>query len=183
MATDIEICSNALIMIGHGAIASFTDGGAGANTAAALYETTYESLLSQHRWRFAAAKITLSRVTSSPLNEWTYAYQLPANYIAGFGIHPRVDYEIYEDKLLSNMDTIDLDYIFKPDESKIPAHFQRLLEFSLASIFAIPVTDNSSKAAEYRKMYEDQLRRAKYIDSQARPSDAIIDSPLVDARY
>jgi len=183
MATDIEICSNALTMIGHGAIASFTDGGAGANTAAALYETTYESLLSQHRWRFATAKVTLNQLTSSPLNEWSYAYQLPANYISGFGVHPRVDYEIYEDKLLTNANNIDLDYVFKPDESKMPAHFQRLLEFNLASIFAIPVTDNSSKAGEYHSMYEDQLRRARYTDSQARPADAIVDSPLVDARY
>jgi len=65
----------------------------------------------------------------------------------------------------------------------MPAHFQRLLELNLAAIFAIPVTDNSSKAGEYYKMYEDQLRRARYTDSQARPADAIIDSPLVDARY
>ena len=183
MATDIEICSNALIMVGHGPIASFTDGGAGANTAAALYNTTYESLLSQYRWRFASAKQTLNKLTASPLNEWTNAFQLPSNYIVAIGIHPRVDYEIYEDKILTNASAIDLDYIFKPSESKLPGYFQRLLEFNLASVFAIPVTDNSTKAEEYRKMYEDQLKRSRYTDSQARPVDAIYDSPLIDARY
>jgi len=183
MATDIEICSNALIMVGHGAIASFSDGGAGANTASAFYEVTYKDLLAQHRWRFASAKTTLNRLTAKPLNEWSYAFQLPANYIVGFGVHPRVDYEIYEDKIYSNSESIDLDYIFKPSESQIPSHFQRLLEFSLASIFAVPVTDNSSKAIEYRKMYELQLKKARFIDSQARPADAIIDSPFVDVRY
>jgi len=183
MATDIEICSNALIMIGHGAISSFTDGGAGANTAAALYEATYENLLSQHRWRFASAKKKLNKSTSTPLNEWSYVYQLPANYIVAFGVHPRVDYEIYEDKLLSNSSSIDIDYVFKIDEAKVPGYFQRLLEFNLASVFAIPVTDNSTKAEEYRKMYESQLKKARFIDSQARPAVAIIDSPLVDARY
>jgi hypothetical protein len=183
MATDIEICSNALIMVGHGPIASFTDGGAGANTASALYLTTYESLLSQYRWRFASAKATLNKLTATPLNDWPNAFQLPSNYIVGVGIHPRVDYEIFEDKLYSNTDAVDIDYIFKPSETTLPGYFQRLLEFNLASIFAIPVTDNSTKAEEYRKMYEDQLRRARFTDSQARPSDAIIDSPLIDARY
>ncbi len=183
MATDIEICSNALIMVGHGPIASFTDGGAGANTASALYSTTYESLLSQHRWRFASAKAALSKLTATPQNEWSYAFQLPSGYIVAIGVHPRVDYEIYEDKLYSNANEIDLDYIFKPSETILPGYFQRLLEFNLASIFAIPVTDNSTKAEEYRKMAEGQLRRSRFTDSQARPTDAIIDSPLVDVRY
>jgi len=183
MATNIEICSNALVMVGHGSIASFTEGGAGANTASALYETTYESLLSQYRWHFASAKATLSRLTAAPLNEFTYAYQLPANYISSTGIHPRVDYEIYEDKLYCNETTIDLDYVFKPDESKLPGYFQRALEFNLAAVFAIPVTDNSTKAEEYRKMFEDQLKRARYVDSQSRPVDAIVDSPFISVRY
>ena len=74
-------------------------------------------------------------------------------------------------------------YIFKPDESKLPGYFQRLLEFNLASIFAIPVTDNSTKAEEYRKMYEVQLRQSRYTDSQSRPANAIMDSPLIEARY
>ena len=183
MATNIQICSNALIMVGHGPIASFTDGGAGANTAAALYLTTYESLLSQHRWRFASAKATLNKLTATPQNEWSSAFQLPSNYIVAIGVHPRVDYEIYEDKLYSNVNSIDIDYIFKPDESKLPSYFQRLLEFSLAAIFAIPVTDNSTKAEEYRKMANDQLRKSRFTDSQARPSNAIVDSPLIEARY
>jgi hypothetical protein len=170
-------------MVGHGPIASFTEGGAGANTASALYSTTYESLLATYRWRFASAKKTLNKLTATPLNEFTNAFQLPSGYIVGVGIHPRVDYEIFEDLLYSNADALDIDYIFKPDETTLPGYFQRLLEFNLASIFAIPITDNSTKAEEYRKMYEDQLRRARFIDSQARPVDAIIDSPLIDARY
>jgi len=182
MATDIEICSNALIMVGHGPIASFTDGGAGANTATALYATTYESVLSQHRWRFASAKMALSKLTATPQNEWSNAFQLPANYITTTKVYPVTDYEIFEDKLYSNADSIDIDYIFKPDESKLPSYFQRLLEFNLASIFAIPVTDNSTKAEEYRKMAEDQLKRARFTDSQARPTDAIVDSPFIETR-
>jgi hypothetical protein len=181
--TNIQICSNALILVGHGAIASFTDGGAGANTAAALYDTTYENLLSQYRWRFASAKKSLNRLVSAPLNEFEFAYQMPSNYIVSVGINPRVDFEIYEDKLYTNASAVDLDYIFKPDESKLPGYFQRLLELNLASIFAIPVTDNSTKAEEYRKMYSDQLRAARNIDSQSRPANAIMDSPLVDARF
>jgi len=182
MATSIEICSNALNLIGHGSIASFTEGGAGANIAAALYETTYKDLLSQHRWRFASAKATLSRLVATPANKWSYAFQLPADYIVAIYVYPNTDYEIYEDKLYSNMDALDLDYIFKPDESKMPAYFQRVLEFNLAAVFAVAITDNPSKSEEYRRMYDTQLRRARFTDAQARPPRAIVDSPFIDVR-
>ena len=176
MATSIEICSNALNLIGHGSIASFTDGGAGANIADALYETTYKDLLSQHRWRWASAKVGLS------VNTWSYAYQLPANYIIATSIYPSMDYEIYEDKLYTNSQTVDLDYVYHAPEAEMPAYFQRVLEFMLASVFAIAITDNSSKAEEYRRMFDYNLRRARFTDSQARPTKAIVDSPFIEAR-
>ena len=182
MATDISMCSNALLLIGHSTISSFTDPGAGPEVAANLYDTTYENLLTQHRWRFATAKRQLSQLTSSPLNEWQYAYTLPADYLTGFRVYPSTDYEIYENKLYSNENEIAIDYIFKPDESRLPAYFVKLMEFHLAAQFAIPVTDNTAKAEEYRRMYEDQLRRAKFIDSQARPSDGFVDSPFLEVR-
>ena len=182
MATSIEVCSNALNLIGHGSIASFTEGGAGANIANALYETTYKDLLSQHRWRFASAKTTLAQLVATPANTWSYAYQLPVNYIIATSIYPNAPYEIYEDKLYTNSSVVDLDYIYKAAESTMPAYFQRVLEYLLASVFAIAITDNSSKAEEYRRMYDYNLRRARFTDSQSRPTTAIVDSPFVEAR-
>ena len=182
MATSIEICSNALNLIGHGSIASFTDGGAGANIADALYETTYKDLLSQHRWRWASAKVGLSQLVATPVNTWGYAYQLPANYIIATSIYPSMDYEIYEDKLYTNSQTVDLDYVYHAPEAEMPAYFQRVLEFMLASVFAIAITDNSSKAEEYRRMFDYNLRRARFTDSRARPTKAIVDSPFIEAR-
>jgi hypothetical protein len=182
MATDISMCSNALLLIGHSTISSFTDPGAGPEVASNLYETTYENMLTMHRWRFATGKASLSRLTATPLNEWDYAFTLPANYLMMIRVYPDSDYELYENKLYSNQQEVDIDYVFKPDESRLPAYFVKLMEFHLASQFAIPVTDNTAKAEAYRVMYENQLRRAKFIDSQSRPSDAIVDSPFLEAR-
>jgi len=182
MATDISMCSNALLLIGHDTISAFTDPGAGAKVASNLYTTTYENLLTLHRWRFASAKSSLSKLTATPLNEWTNAFSLPSGYLTAIKVYPNTDFEIYENKLYANTATIELDYIFKPDESRLPAYFVKLMEFHLATQFSIPVTDNSTKAEEYRNMYEDQLRRSKFVDSQARPNDAIVSSPFTEVR-
>lgn len=182
MATAISMCSNALLLIGHSTISSFTDPGAGPQVASNLYDTTYENLLSQHRWRFAMAKRDLARLTSSPLNEWQYAFALPSDYLTNVRVYPDVDFEIYENKLYANHKEVSLDYVFKPSEARLPPYFVKLMEFHLAAQFAIPVTDNTAKAEEYRRMYEDQLRRSKYIDSQARPSDGFVDAPFIEVR-
>ena len=182
MATDISMCSNALLLIGHSTISSFTDPGSGPVVASNLYETTYENMLTLHRWRFATSKAALSRLTATPLNEWDYAFTLPSDYLMMVRVYPDADYELYENKLFSNQQEVEIDYVFKPDESRLPPYFVKLMEFHLAAQFAIPITDNSTKAEEFRKMFEDQLRRAKYIDSQSRPGDAIVDSPFLESR-
>ena len=182
MATDIDLCSNALLLIGDDVITSFTDAGAGAKVASNLYESSYENILSLHRWRFAVGKIQLSQLVSTPVNQFKYAYQLPADLLTMIRTYPDSDYEIYEDKLYSNHSSVEIDYVFTPDESKLPAYFIKLMEFYLASQFAIPVTDNTSKAEQYNAMFEEQLKRARFLDSQGRPGDPVTSSPLVDVR-
>lgn len=182
MATSISMCSNALLLIGHGTISSFTEGGAGALVASNLYDSSYENLLTLHRWRFASGKVSLSRLTATPLNEWDYAFQLPANYMLINRVIPDTDYEIFEDKIYSNQQTLDIDYVFKPAESELPAYFVKLVEYYLASQFAVPVTDNSTKGQLYDGMFQSQLRQAKFADASARPPDVIADSPLWAAR-
>ena len=182
MATDISMSSNALLLIGHGTISSFTEGGSGAEVASNLYATTYENLLCLHRWRFASAKSQLSQLTATPLNEWTYAYSLPSGYLVAIKVYPDVEFEIYENKLYADANEVALDYTFKPDESRLPAYFIKLMEYNLAAQFAVPVTANRSLGELYQAMFEDQLKRSRFLDSQARPQSPIIDSPFTEVR-
>ena len=182
MATDISMCSNALLLIGHGTISSFTEGGAGALVASNLYQSSYENLLSLHRWRFASGKVTLSRLTATPINDFSYAYQLPADYMIANRVIPQSDYEIFGDKIYSDQQSLALDYIFKPAETALPAYFVKLMEVYLASQFAVPVTDNSAKGQLYGQFYEAQLRQAKFADASSRPPDAVADNQLWAAR-
>jgi hypothetical protein len=182
MATDISMCSNALLLIGHGTISSFTEGGAGALVASNLYQSSYENLLSLHRWRFASGKVNLSRLTATPINDFKYAYQLPADYMVANRVIPQSDYEIFGDKIYSDQQSLALDYIFKPAETSLPAYFVKLMEMYLASQFAVPVTDNSAKGQLYAQFYEAQMRQAKFADASSRPPDAVADNPFWAAR-
>ena len=57
--TAIGLCGRALIKLGATAIASFDDGSAEAEVAAALYAPTRDALLSANAWSFASVQATL----------------------------------------------------------------------------------------------------------------------------
>lgn len=172
MASKVEIASNAFLLLGGNTISSFTEGTEGL-IATSLYESTYRDLLSNFRWRFAVKKVQLARLVEVPLNEFDHQFQLPTDNLVVINTEDRVDYEIYGDKLYSNNIDVSIEYIFRVDETLLPAYFQKTLEFFLAAQFAIPLTDNSTRAQTYFDAYERQLRRAKTTDSQSRPGDAV----------
>ena len=179
----VDITSNALLLIGESPISSFTEDTTGALIASNLYEQTYEDLLTKHPWRFASAKASLSRLTSTPVDTWRYAFQLPANFLLVQHVDTgNTDYEIYQDKVYTNQSTLVLDYLFKPDESELPAYFVKLMEYTFASMFAIPVTDSATKAEYFQTLTKDQLTKSKTIDSQATPPVEFQHSPLTEIR-
>jgi len=90
----VQISSNALILIGHPPIASFEEPGAGPQSAANLYQQSYENMLTTYRWRFATKKALLARLTESPMNDFTYQYQLPADLLYLIKKELDTDYEV-----------------------------------------------------------------------------------------
>jgi hypothetical protein len=179
----IQMISNALILIGDAPISDLSGGGAGTIAAANLYESSYLNLLTIHRWRFATKQAKLARLTEAPLiDSYKYQFQLPTDYLYLIQTSSFRDYEIYEDKLYTNYRTVEIDYIYRVNEDMLPAYFASTLQFYLAAVFAIPVTGNSTRADEYRLQYEAQLKRAKHVDSSARPNEAIQHKPFLEVR-
>lgn len=183
--TAIDIASNALLLIGENTISSFTEDSTAALIASNLYQPALESVLTLHPWRFASNKAVLSRLTSTPINQWKYGYQLPTDFLVAQHVdHGNDNFQIYADKLYSNETSMILDYTYKPDEAFFPAYFTELLSLRLAAVFAIPITESSTKGDYYAALAEKQLSRAKTVDSQSTPSiTPNTDSSLVRARY
>ena len=179
MASQIKIISGAMVLIGANPISSLSEGTEG-RVAAELYDDIYEGVLSSFRWRFATKQVLLSRLTETPLNTYDYQYQLPTDLVMIIKGETADDYEIYGDKLYSNLPSVSIDYVHKVDETLLPPYFTLMLKYLLAASFAIPVTDNATKAQTYATLYETQFRIAKNIDSTQRPSVSIQDSPLTD---
>ena len=178
----ISLASNGLLLLGHETIASFDEGTAGATIAANLYETSYLSTLTIHRWRFATKKARLARLVETPINEYNYAFQLPSDciYLIKADVY---DYEIYENKLYCNNQDVYIDYLFRVNEDNLPPYFAKMFEFFLAAQFALSLTGDMEKGNYFSRMYLNELKRAKFADSTQRPQDTFIDAPYLNVRY
>jgi hypothetical protein len=178
----VQLSSNALILLGDSPISSFTEEGAGAVTASNLYESSYLSILSSHRWNFATKKATLAKLTALPKNEYKYQFQMPTDMVLLITTYPTSRYRILGDKLYSDSSTVEIDYIYRITEDKFPAYFIKAFEFYLASQFAIPITEDLNKADIMQRFYERESRKARYADSQSQPAVPIQDDPYIRVR-
>lgn len=183
MASDIDIASNALQMIGAGSISSFDDPGAGAAVAKALYEDLLTALLTDTYWRFAMKKQSLNQLSQTPLNEFQFAYQIPTDSLKIERIYPRIFYKIYRDLIYTNASSIEIDYAFRPDTTLLPSYFVLAFTYKLASEFSLAVTDKEGKAALYEGKHDKALAKAFAADAMQHPQTPIVDSPFTDVRF
>lgn len=184
MDKKVEICSNALLLLGHNPISSFEEPGAGALLAKNLYESTYRDFLSSTNWNFAKKYANLNRLAGTPEHpEYQYMFQLPTDYLRLDSTIPAVDYEIIGDKIYTNQPEIHVEYVYRSKEEFLPPYAIKALQLLMASTLAVPLTVDVAKAEYYNQQFEIQKIRAMSIDSQNDPADGWSEMPVLDVRF
>jgi len=184
MASKIDIISQALILLGHDAINSLTDPGRVVRVAASLYDQVKEEELTSSNWSFARFKVQLAQLTTAPIDEFTYAYQLPPDHLKTLFIKPRVRFKKYQDKIYTNANgPIYLDYIANVSESRFDPSFTRMLSLSLAANYAIPIREGFTTSQLLEQRYMKARNRATQADSSQQTQDRIVSNPFIAARY
>lgn len=179
MATDISICNTGLLMANANTINSFEDSTREAAMCKAMYETTRDAVLSKFPWSFSIFQQTLAKTTNTPLDDFTYEYQLPTGYIRILKKDTfQNDYRIYKNKLLSDDDGVVLTYQKDPGEEFYPAYFVRLLEFKMAELLSLSMVQDEQMAQRFGQQYLLAMREARGIDSQNNPTSSIADHEL-----
>ena len=172
MPTQLGIINNALLMVGANSINTLSDSSREARTAAAIYSTTLNDIISRHPWTFTLGQIKLAQLQQEPLFGFEHAYQLPVDPEVIRVIrknNPASDYQIYQDKLFTNDNEVEILYQFNPGEEAFPAYFTRLVELELAKMFAFMLLQDETQAQVFDGLMTRQMRAARTIDSQNDP--------------
>ena len=178
----VQLVSNALILLGDRPIASLTEETVGATLGANLFENTYLTMLQSHRWRFAVKTVSLSKLSATPDTGYTTAFQLPSDFLYTIKTDAN-NFEVYGTQLHCNYSSLQLDYIYRVDEDKLPAYFAKALEYNLSAQFAVPITGDLNKADYFAKVFVNELKKAKHTDATQYPEVAVQSRPYVDIRY
>jgi hypothetical protein len=161
------------------------------NAANVWYETILDGLLSESQpWRFAMVSKQLNVLVASPPDDrWKYQLQIPTepNYIVNYLVHDgngyKIEFNIYEDKVYANTNTVWMDYIFKPDPDKFPPYFVKLIIFELATVLAMPITQNIEVAKTWATEKKKKKLAARAADSAQTPARKMPNGPLYNAHY
>jgi hypothetical protein len=198
--TGVSICSDALLMLGAKAISSFNDGTDESSVCDRLYPDVRDSTLVMYPWSFSVKKVKLARLITTPNSVWSYEFQLPGDRLgnpravyqsATPGSPVQKDWEIQGDKLLTNLDTIYIDYQYSVGEFAMPQYFVQLLKYMMAWHLALPITEQSDRAQYWQQVAVGAIgengrggyiRTAMNIDGQGQPSRIIEDFTLIAVR-
>lgn len=198
--TGISICSDALLLLGAKTITSFNDGTDEANVCDRLYPDVRNTTLSMYPWTFSLKKVQLQRLLTTPTSVWKYAYQLPGDRLSNPravfdsgspGAYANKDWEIQGDTLLTNLETVFIDYQYQTQEFAMPSYFVQLLKYQVAWHIAEAITEQQEKAARWQRVAlgdpsengrGGHFRQAANIDGQNNPVRVIEDFSLIAVR-
>lgn len=197
----IDICSQALDRLGFPPISSFEDNRTAA-TCGRIYPDLMNSLMARYPWRFTRKFAALSRTNVTPLAQWKFEYQLPADIVIpgiyaiyqtnAEGEAPFKDYEVVNNKkLYANVPTLFISYTIRPPEGDWPAHFYQLAIYVVTAELAKPLTEDNELTQEWRQFtygppsdngHGGYYAIATLADAQEAPPARLQEYTLIEAR-
>jgi hypothetical protein len=200
MPTDVSIASQALTLLRANTIDSFSDGSNEAEIASVFYDDFISDIFSRYPWSFAKKKDELTVDATAPINEWTYAHQMPtdaARILAIYnsdavGAKPIRDWERSGEFIHSDHAELWAEYTYEVSESSWPGYFTQFAIPALAALLALPVTDDENVAAYWKRIAygtdEENERGGKFgvaasTDAQSTPPEEVAMPDLILARF
>lgn len=202
--TDVDICNSALFLLGAEEISSLSSSVEAENdrvkVLARVYPPFKEARLTEYPWHWTREKRQLSRDATSPLNEWTYRYLIPAESLRihayydsnQVGARPFRNLNRIGDHVYTDATTLYVDSTEDKSEGDWPRLFEDYFSAALASRIAIAVTGQRSLAEYWHQVAyglpQEQgegglYAKAKAWDTTQTPPTQIQDFSLIEARF
>lgn len=198
MPSVVDICNEALDLLGGAAITSLTENSKEARLCNRRYETVRDAVLRAHPWNCAISRATLSQDATGPAFGFTYSYTLPTspfclkvlsfwndnvnNEIAAYDSN--VMYKIEGRKILSNEATCKIVFVSQvTDTGLFDSLLSTTIAHRLASSIAYNITGSNTLAQTMFSLYEAQLKEARSMDAMEGYPDQTQASEFVEIRY
>lgn len=186
MATDVSICSAALVLLGDKPISSLSEANRAAATMCAnIYPLAKLDLMRAHPWNCLSKRAVLSPLSSTPAFEWAYEFAIPGDMLrvlaVGYDGQPE-DYTLEDGKILARSNVLRLRYVANKGEGFWDSLLVDVMIKRMVKDLAYPVTKSASVAEVKAREFEVAFKRAKSVDGQENPPEDYGDSPFISVR-
>ena len=184
MANKVEIANSALARLGASPIMSLDDDAKAAQAIKNSFELCKKTVLRAHIWKCARKRLTITPTTTAPDFNYTYAFNLPSDYLRLVYIDGDPEYTIEGRQILSNEATLSLVYIYDigEDIEILDALVVEALSCYLAWTISYIVTQDLTIKTGVYSDYSFSLRQAKSIDAKETPYQQLEANEFIDSR-
>ena len=187
MATsEVQVCSNALLLLGAQTINSFDDDSDRALLVSNLWPNALDAILRSHPWNCALARVTLAPEAAVPAFDYAYQFTLPGDCLRILTIGEKgenPEFEVNGRKILFDEAVLKLRYIQRNEN--IPSWDALLVQAAeayMAMTCAYPITKSASMFEAMTGLWKLKLQQARNIDGQENSPEEFGDFPLLASR-
>jgi|TARA_R100001510_G_scaffold27454_1_gene24171 hypothetical protein len=197
MPSVVEICNEAMDLLGAATITSLDENSKEARLCNRRFSTVRDAVLRSHPWNCAITRATLSQDGTPPSFGFAHQYTLPTSpfclrVLSFFSsnvdseISPydsQVMFKIEGRKILTDEATCKIIYLARiTDTTQFDSLLSNAIAFRLASETAYAITGSNSIAQSLFGLYEQRLREARSMDAVEGKPDRIISEEFTNIR-
>ncbi len=180
MASQTDICNQALTKIGAERILAITDDTKSARSLSAIWSVKRDAELAAQPWTFAITRAQLPASAAAPVFGWNYAYPLPADYLAMVEVgenyvfyqgDPQPLFALEGGSILTDQGSpLNIRYISRVTNTGLyPALFAEALACRLAAELCETMTQSLPKREAAWAERKQAIREAKRVNAIEQP--------------
>lgn len=198
MASVVDICNEAMDLLGAATIASLTENSQEARLCNRRFETVRDTIIRSHPWNTCIRRASLPQDTDTPAFGFNYQYTLPTDpycervlsfwdsnvdsEIAAYD--SRVMFKIEGRKILTNEATCKITYLARiTDTEQYDSLLRSSIAHGLAADTAYAITGSTTVMQTMQTMFKERLREARSIDAMEGMPEKIIADDFVNIRF
>lgn len=189
MATDVQICSNALMLLSDDPIASLSETTKRGRLCNNLYPIAKADILRRHPWNCLITRTTLAPRSDTPPHTWSAWFNKPGDFLrllqVGTDDCP-IDYKFENGRILADTDALPIVYLANKSEGNWDANLTNVMVKRMQLDLCYPITKSTSLRDSLKQEFYARgmgvLAVAKAVDGQEDQPEQWGDSPFIAVR-
>jgi hypothetical protein len=189
-ATDLVLCNNALVLVGHDTLADMTGTDRATLLLAQFYQQTVDEVLRAYTWNCATVRSAALTAGTTPTFGYDYKYILPTGCLRVLKMSEEdytfkvegADVSSPAGYLVTDEGTAQITYINRISPAYMDPLLKAAISARLAAQIAFPLTNSTTIAEGMWKLYQAKIDEAQSIDAFEGTPENVSADELADVR-